>query len=85
MRMLMSLTVLVATMTLAGCNTWRGFGQDVQQVGGAVGETAEKVGPKIGETAEKVGQAIGRGVERVGKSIKGAADSPRDEVDRPRQ
>ena len=85
MRMRLSVTMLLAAMILAGCNTWRALGQDVKEVGGAVGETAGKVGPKIGETAEKVGQAIGRGVERVGQSIQGAADSPREEVDRPRQ
>lgn len=86
MRTLMS--VLLAAAVLSGCNTLRGLGQDVQQVGGAVGETAGKVGPKIGETAEKVGEAIGRGVSRVGQSMQGASENPqnpRDEVDRPRE
>lgn len=85
MRRLLVVSVLGISVALAGCNTLRGLGQDVEQVGGAVGETAGKVGPRIGETAEKVGQAIGRGVERVGQGIKGTAEDTRDEVERPRQ
>jgi predicted small secreted protein len=77
--------IMATSLALAGCNTVRGLGQDVQQIGGKVGETAETVGPKIGETAGKVGQAIGRGVERVGKGMQDAATSPREDVDRPRR
>jgi entericidin B len=28
--------VMVAMLVLAGCNTWRGFGQDVEKAGEAI-------------------------------------------------
>jgi entericidin A len=35
-------TLLAAAFVLAGCNTMRGFGQDVQKVGDKIEEKAKK-------------------------------------------
>jgi predicted small secreted protein len=35
-------TLLVAVFVLAGCNTVRGFGQDVQKAGGALENASKK-------------------------------------------
>ena len=35
-------TLLAAAFLLAGCNTMRGFGQDVQKVGDKIEEKAKK-------------------------------------------
>lgn len=35
------LIVLVATLALTGCNTFRGLGRDVSATGGAISDTAQ--------------------------------------------
>jgi predicted small secreted protein len=32
----MIMVIMVAMLVLAGCNTWRGFGQDVEKAGEAI-------------------------------------------------
>jgi entericidin A len=36
--------LIAAALTLAGCNTLEGFGQDVQKVGGSIEEAGSKAG-----------------------------------------
>lgn len=42
MKTITTLIVLSFTLALAGCNTVRGFGQDVQKVGGKLEDAAKK-------------------------------------------
>jgi predicted small secreted protein len=42
MKAITTVTVLAFALLLAGCNTVRGFGQDVQKVGGKIEEKARK-------------------------------------------
>ena len=39
--LLVTLTLLISTFTLSGCNTVRGIGQDVQRAGSAVSNAAQ--------------------------------------------
>lgn len=39
-RMTFIVVALLMACTLAGCNTFRGFGEDVQHVGGAISHAA---------------------------------------------
>jgi len=32
----MIMVIIVAMLVLAGCNTWRGFGEDVEKAGDAI-------------------------------------------------
>ena len=42
MKTIATATLLAAAVLLAGCNTMRGFGQDVQKVGDKIEEKAKK-------------------------------------------
>lgn len=35
-------TVLAITLLIVGCNTWRGFGQDVQKAGEKIEQSGSK-------------------------------------------
>ncbi|AUW40110.1 MAG: entericidin A/B family lipoprotein [Serratia liquefaciens] len=37
---LLAVVSLLLLMSLSGCNTFRGFGEDVQHLGGAISRTA---------------------------------------------
>lgn len=41
MKKLIALT-LISTVLLSGCNTWMGFGQDVEQTGEAIQNSAQR-------------------------------------------
>lgn len=42
MKILSLIAVLMLSLGLAGCNTTRGFGQDVEAVGDTIEDTAEE-------------------------------------------
>lgn len=43
----LALASLAALIALSGCNTFKGFGQDVSKAGDKVTDTADKVEDKI--------------------------------------
>lgn len=53
MRKLLVLTVTLAALGLAGCNTVEGFGQDLKKGAEHVGQAIGKAGDKISETASE--------------------------------
>jgi predicted small secreted protein len=43
---------------LGACDTVEGAGQDIENVGDAVGDTADEAGDEIGEAADEAGDEI---------------------------
>jgi predicted small secreted protein len=42
MKRVMVILMVLATVLLSGCNTWRGFGQDVERVGESIQRSGKR-------------------------------------------
>ena len=70
MQKLTALTLVAASLLLAGCNTWQGAKED-----------ARIAGEKTVEGTKRAGHAVGTGLEKAGEGINNAGQAVKNKID----